>query len=289
MCVNGTIGATARSCNTILGGYLASDEYEKAEKIYAIMRQKKYDVEPQFTEKLQHALSLKRKVVQRRVSMKLDQEQREILIGLLLGGVRIESDVERRNHAIHFEFSENSEIHSNLKMHIHERFYEWLTSSSRSVDEDSDVPSRFSTIAHSYFGFFADQFWIKGRLMIPNLIHRWLSPRVLAYWYMLAGFRISSGDILMKLKVGNREDIERIANALQAKSLACKVKRKGRVFWIGLQGSNATLFWEMVEPYVLETIRDHLAPSSDTTGEESKKGKNDEFDTESDFDDQGLN
>lgn len=290
---NGTIGATARSCNAILGGYLASNVYDKAEKVYDIMRQKKYDVDLQFREKLQHMFSLKRKVVKRRVSMKLDQEQREILIGLLLGGViQIESDEERRNHAIRFEFSESSEIHCRLKMHIHERFYQWLTYSSRSVDEEREVPSRFSTISHSYFGFFADQFWMKGRLMIPKLIHRWLSPRVLAYWYMLGGFRISSsGDILLKVKSGNREDIERVVKALRAKSLACKVKGKGRMFWIGLQGGEAVAFWGMVEPCVLENVRDHLAPCcTGTRGGERQEGKNhDSDDTESDSDGQRLN
>ncbi|ONK55737.1 uncharacterized protein A4U43_C10F480 [Asparagus officinalis] len=287
MYVNGTIGATSRSCNTILRGYLDSDEYEKAEKIYDIMQQKKYDVEPQLVEKLRHVFSRKTKVVKRRVSMKLDQEQREILIGLLLGGIRIESGEERRNHTFHFEFSENSETHSSLRMHVHERFYEWLTSSSRSVDEENEIPFRFSTIAHSYFGFFADQFWLKNRFVVPKLIHRWLSPRVLAYWYMFGGFKIPSGDILLKLKSINREDVERVVKALQAKSLACRVKRKGRVFWIGLQGSNANLFWETVEPYVLENVREILSPCSiNGRGDQREEGESHEFGTESDSDEQ---
>lgn len=286
MHANGTIGANARSCNIILGGYLASDEYVKAEKIYDIICQKKYDIEPHYLEKLEYALSLNRKVVKRRVSMKLDQEQREILIGMLLGGIQIESDEERRNHAIHFEFSEKSNVHSILKMHIHERFYEWLTSSSRPVDEDDKIPHRFSTVAHSYFGFFASQFCLKGRPMIPKLIHRWLSERVLAYWYMYGGFRVSSGDIVLKLKGGNHEDVEMIAKTLQTKSLACRVKRKGRVFWIGFQGSNAVSFWKLVEPYVLENIKDHLTPYGDTVTNITQEDQNYDFDMESDSDEQ---
>ncbi|KAJ6821120.1 pentatricopeptide repeat-containing protein OTP51, chloroplastic [Iris pallida] len=282
MYANGTIGATARSCNAILGGFLASDESDKAERVYDIMRQKKYDVEPPHTEKLQHIFSMKRKVVQRRVSMKLDQEQREILTGMLLGGVRIESDEARRNHAIHFEFTENSEVHAALKTHIHERFYEWLASSCRLPDDNSEVPSRFYTVAHSYFAFFYDQFRTQGRATIPKVIHRWLSQRVLAYWYMYGGFRTSAGDILLKLKAGNREDVVKVAESLQAKSLACKVKRKGRVFWIGLQGSNAVLFWKMIEPYVLENIRDHLMPTTDTAAGEKEQEY--ELDTDSDRD-----
>ncbi|CAL9038455.1 unnamed protein product [Musa banksii] len=260
MHTNGMIGTNARSCNAILDSYLASGECAKAEKVYDIMRQKKYEIEPRSVERLQEVLSLNRKIVKRKVSMKLDEEQREILVGLLLGGVRIESDEERRNHIILFEFSENSNIHSVLRVHIHERFYEWLTLSSRSNDDDNEMPYRFSTIAHSYFGFFADQFWLKGRLMIPKLVHRWLSARVLAYWYMYGGLRSSSGDILLRLKGGSREDTERIIRAFQAKSLGCRVKRKGRVFWMGFQGTNADMFWELVEPYILESVKSLLVP-----------------------------
>nr|QSQ68570.1 chloroplastic pentatricopeptide repeat-containing protein otp51 [Puya raimondii] len=255
---NGTIGTNAKSCNIILEGYLAAGEYAKAEKIYDMMRQKKYDIQPDSLEKLQNGLILNRKVVKKTLSMKLDQEQREILIGLLLGGVQIESDEKRRNHIIHFEFREDSDAHSVLKMHIHERFYEWLTSSSRLVNDRSEIPYKFFTIAHSYFGFFADQFWLNGRPVIPKLIHRWLSPRVLAYWYMYGGLRLLSGDIVLKLKGGKFEDVERIVKSLQAKSIACKVKRKGRVFWIGFQGANADCFWKLIEPYVLDNVKEAM-------------------------------
>ncbi|XP_072987892.1 pentatricopeptide repeat-containing protein OTP51, chloroplastic [Typha latifolia] len=268
MHANRMIGTNAKSCNIILTGYLSVGEYEKAEKVYDIMRQKKYDIQSESLEKLQNGPILDRKVVEKTVSMKLDQEQREILIGLFLGGLQIESDEQRRNHVIHFKFHESSDVHSVLKMHIHERFYEWLTSPDRLIDVDSEIPNQFSTIAHSYFGFFADQFRLKGRPVIPKLIHRWLSPRVLAYWYMYGGFRLSSGDMLLKLKGGNHEDVERVVKSLLAKSLACKIKRKGRVLWIGFQGSSADRFWKMIEPYVLGNVKDATAQHKGITEEE---------------------
>ncbi|KAJ0970935.1 hypothetical protein J5N97_018894 [Dioscorea zingiberensis] len=282
MHMNATIGTNAQSCNTILGGYLSSGEFVKAEKIYDLMCQKKYEIEPQYMEKLDYILSLNRKVIKRPVSMKLDKQQREILMGLLIGGLRIQSDEERRNHAIHFEFNENSNVHSLLKIHIHERFFEWLKSPNVSANGDNEITNRFSTIAHTYFGFFADQFSLKGRPMIPKLIHRWLSPRVLAYWYMYGGLRTSSGDILLKLKGGNREDVERIAKIFQAKSLTCRVKRKGKVFWIGFQGENAVWFWKLTEPYILDNVKDFLTPEGDAMMTEPQEGLFTNFDSESD-------
>ncbi|KAF6142716.1 hypothetical protein GIB67_018427 [Kingdonia uniflora] len=281
---NGTIGINSRSCNTILSGYLLSEDHIEAEKIYDLICKKKYDIQPSLMETLEYVLSLKTKVLKKSVSLKLGTEQREILIGLLLGGLQIESDDERKNHAILFEFNETSSVHYAMKRHIHDQFREWLSTYSKANDENEDIPYQFSSISHSYFGFYADQFFPNGRFVIPKLIHRWLSPRVLAYWYMYGGHRTSMGDILLKLKGGNREDVERIVKALKANSLDCRVKRKGRVFWIGFLGINSSWFWKLTDPYILDDIKHFLRADiqtlEDTVGDEQSLS----FENESDSD-----
>lgn len=265
MQTNGEIGVNARSCNIILSGYLLFGNYLKAEKIYDLMCQKKYAIDPPLMEKLDYVLSLSRKEVRKPVSLKLSKEQREILVGLLLGGLEIESDEGRKNHRIQFEFQKKCSTHSLLRRHIYEQYHEWLHPASKLSDSDIDIPYKFCTVSHSYFGFYADQFWPQGHPAIPNLIHRWLSPRVLAYWYMYGGYRILSGDILLKLK-GSHEGVEKIVKSLREKSMYCKVKRKGRVYWIGLLGSNATWFWKLIEPFILDDLKDSLQAGSDSEG-----------------------
>lgn len=261
---NGAIGVNSRSCNTILGGYLSSGDHAKAEKIYDLMCQKRYDIDSPSMEKLDYVLSLSRKQVKKPISLKLSIEQREILVGLLLGGLQISSDEERKNHMLRFNFSENSSTHSALKRHIHDQYHEWLHPSYKAGKGADDIPSRFCTISHSYFGFYADQFWPKGRPVIPKLIHRWLLPRALAYWYMYGGYRTSSGDILLKLK-GTPKGVEMVVKALKAKSLDCRVKKKGRIFWIGFLGSNSSWFWKVIEPYVLDDMKDSLKAASENS------------------------
>ncbi|XP_057965862.1 pentatricopeptide repeat-containing protein At2g15820, chloroplastic [Malania oleifera] len=288
MVTNGAIGVNSRPCNTILSGYLTSGDYVKAEKIYDLMCQKKYDIESPLMQKIDYVLSLSRKVVKKPISLKLRKEQREALVGLLLGGLQMESDEERKMHTIHFEFNENSPAHSILRRHIHNEYHEWLNSFSRVSDGNDDIPYKFSTISHSYFGFYADQFWPSGKPMIPKLIHRWMSPRVLAYWYMYGGHRSSSGDILLKLK-GSREGAERVIKTLKAKSLDFRVKRKGRVFWIGFLGSNSTWFWKLTEPYILDDLKD-LLRAGDQTFEDGMAGAQDiSFDSGYDSDETASN
>lgn len=288
---NGAIGVNKRSCNFILSGYLSSGDHVKAEKIFDFMCQKKYDIEPSLMEKLDPVLRFKREVINKPMRLKLSKEQRETVIGLLLGGLRMESDENRKNHIIHFEFNENLPTHAVLKRHAYDQYHEWLNSFSKETDARSDddvIPYRFSTIAHSYFSFYADQFWPSGIPMIPKLIHRWLSPRVLAYWYMYGGHRTPAGDILLKLK-GNREGVERIVKTFKAKSFDCKVKQKGRVFWLGFFGSNSTWFWKLTEPYILDDLKDILKPGGQTVGNTMVETPNINFDSGSGSDGRASN
>ncbi|KAK9071160.1 hypothetical protein SSX86_009728 [Deinandra increscens subsp. villosa] len=246
------VGVDSKSCNTILRGYLDGREYVKAEKIYALMNEKKYHIEPDLVKNLERVLSSNEEVVKNPITLKLSKEQREALVGLLLGGLKIESDEKRKNHKLVLKFNENSGVHKVLKSHICNEYNEWM-------DLCGEKDDQITTISHSYFGFYADQFWPQGQPVIPKLIHRWLSPRVLAYWYMYGGYKTSSGDILLKIR-GSEDGVNRIVKALEKKSLTCKVKRKGGFFWIGLLGSNSIWFWKLVDPYILGSLKHHLKP-----------------------------
>ncbi|CAN6444377.1 unnamed protein product [Victoria cruziana] len=284
MQTNGALGANDNACNIILQAYVESGQHDKAEQIYDLMCRKKYEINSSLIDKLDYMLSSRKKVVKKPITLKLEKEQREILIGLLLGGTEMET-VEQRSHLFHFQFKENYFAHYILKLHIHEKFFEWLDPYSRQGNGIEDIPSRLSTTPHSSFGFFGDQFWPKGRPIIPKLIHRWLTPRVLAYWYMYGGHKSSKGDVLLRIKGCALEDVERVVEALKMKSVDCKVKRKGKIFWIGCQDSNATWFWKLVEPYMLPDLKGILNPEyHDSIDMEVSEGDYGDSDSDSGMD-----
>ncbi|CAN0927795.1 Pentatricopeptide repeat-containing protein At2g15820, chloroplastic [Linum grandiflorum] len=272
-----TIGVDSASCNAVLSGWLESGDHVKAEKVYDLMCKKRYDIESSSMQKLEYFLSLSRKDIKRPVSLKLSFEQREALVGLLLGGLVIESDGSRQsqNHyMIRFEFDENTPKHSVLRQHLYLEYREWLHPSCN----DGNVPYKFATVSDTYFGFYADQFWPRGRPVIPKLIHRWMSPRALAYWYMYGGRRSQSGDIWVKLGIDSEdeESVPKVVKALGKRSLECEVRKKDGVFWIGLLGSNAIWFWKLVEPFILDGLQDlHSAETRDVSflvyGDESRE------------------
>jgi hypothetical protein len=125
-------------------------------------------------EKRQSGLLISKKVVKLKpVSMKLEQDQREILIGLLLGGTQMESHAQKGVHIVHFKFQEDSNSYSVLRTHIHERFFEWLPSVYRSFSDESEIPYRFLTIPHSYFS--DDAFW---KIIEPYVLDSFASSTI---------------------------------------------------------------------------------------------------------------
>ncbi|KZV41149.1 pentatricopeptide repeat-containing protein [Dorcoceras hygrometricum] len=277
-----SIGVDARSCNTILRGYLTCCKYTKAKNVYNVMRLKKFDIESSLAEHIGKLHSLGQDM-EKPIKPNLSKEQRETLVGLLLGGLKIEQDgmEKNKNQAIQFLFRENFKIHYFLKRHIYNQFREWLSHTENLVDEDDtgendNCPCRFTTVSHPCFQFYAHQFWPQGRLVIPKLIHRWMTPRVLAYWYMYSGYRTSSGDILLKF-IGDKDDALRIVKTLKTKTLDSRVKTKGSVFWIGLLGSNAVQFFKLIEPFILADVREYLEAANELG--DGALGPKDDFDS----------
>lgn len=255
---DGRIGINSSSCSSILRCYLSRGEYVKAAKINDLMRQKNYDVklEPQWMEKLDYALSLKKNVPKAPIKSKLSKEQREIIVGMLLGGLQIITTEKRKKSVVIFEFDEKLESHSVLRRHVYDQYHDWLAQSDAEAHDSEDVPYYFTTIPHAYFRFYAEQFLPDGKPVIPRLLHRWLSAPVLAYWYMYGGHRTLKGDILLQLK-GSQEGVERIVASLKEKSLDCRMRKRGSVYWIGFLGSNSQSFWALIEPFVLDDLK-HL-------------------------------
>ncbi|XP_078434828.1 endonuclease [Wolffia australiana] len=251
---NAEIGINSCSCNALLRAALASNDEAMAEDIHRLMKQKRYEVDPL----LDRILGSKKKKIVRQpaVRLKLDVEQREILIGMLLGGLHLKGDESGRTHSVHFEFSRESPVHSLLRGEVHRQFLDWVEQR-----EEDDLFEEFSTVPHWVFNFFADKFRPNGRAVVPVLIARWASPRALAYWYMYSGLRSSAGDVLLRLKgVVDEEDALRIVRVLQGMSMGCGVKKRGRSFWVGLRGADAARFWDVTEPYILDGVKTLLNP-----------------------------
>lgn len=195
----------------------------------------------------------------RRTSLKLSKLQREILVGILLGDACLET----RNSGRTFRLKvEQSVAHERYLVHLHEQFRCWTLSpphSVRRVRRGVVTESlSFSTVSHSAFRFYGHQFYIDGKKRVPELIHRWLTPRGLAYWLMDDGSiksRQSKG-VIINTHGFCPSDVERLVSVLSgAFGMQCSCRRQRDGIQIYISGSSYERVIALVEPFFIPDMR----------------------------------
>lgn len=145
-------------------------------------------------------------LVEYKKTLELTDIQRECIIGTLLGDATImkpRKDIYFPN--IKWEQAIKNQEYIN---HLYEVMEPWIgtppvvrkITGGGAKDRQS---TWFKTYQHPSFQHYMNQFYIEDpdlrgrrRKRIPELLHRWLTPRVLAYWFMDDGNLVPSGYVL---------------------------------------------------------------------------------------------
>ncbi|KAH9297772.1 hypothetical protein KI387_029454 [Taxus chinensis] len=262
---DGAMGIKSKACNIMLEGYLNAGQGAKIRQLYDQMCLKKYDVEPLLMQPIKYSINLGNEDINRHLSLTLTAEQREISTAILLSGAILESHDKNKTFELHFEFNKKLEFCDILKTNLYVNFFEWLKPLDRLNAQAEEMPWHFSTVNHHSFRFYADHFRPGGKMAIPRLIHRWLSPRTLAYWYMYGGWKSTSGDIVFYGMSYRVKEGEIIVKAFKAKSIDCVINRCGKLFQIRCQGKDAMRLWKLMEPYILDDLKEILKPEDRVT------------------------
>ena len=200
--------------------------------------------------------------------LKLTPEQKEVLIGLMLGDGHLETQNRGRTYRLKIE---QSEKHRAYVQHLYRLFEAWV----RTPPQPKVVRSRghvsrnwwFQTLSHGAFRFYAQQFYQDGRKHVPRLIHRWLTPRALAYWFMDDG-SIKSGQskaVLFNTQGFERNEVQRLCEVLQEKFALEAKPRKQREGWqIYISGRSYETFRALIEPYLIPEMRYKLPAARQT-------------------------
>lgn len=200
--------------------------------------------------------------------LKLTREQREVLVGLLLGDAHLET--QNRGHTYRLKI-EQSERHKAYVEHLYQVFQPWvLTPPQPKTVYSRGHESRnwwFQTVSHEAFRFCAHQFYRDGRKRVPPLIHRWLTPRALAYWLMDDGSRKSdqSRGVILNTQGYSREEVKRLVKVLQEKfGLMAKQRKQREGYQIYISGESWEHLRELIEPYLIPEMQYKLFPARPT-------------------------
>lgn len=192
-------------------------------------------------------------------------EQREILIGLLLGDAHLETRSGGKTFRIKFE---QSLKHKDYIHTIFEIFKEWVSNPPK---EKSSVRNGkifkkiwFQTESCGELRFYGQSFYRDKKKVVPKLIHRLLTPRALAFWYMDDGLIKSkqSKGLILNTQSFSFNEVEKLCEVLNSKFRLISKPRRQRDGWqIYISGRSYERFRELVDPFMHSSMMYKIPPS----------------------------
>ena len=193
--------------------------------------------------------------------LELTKEQREILVGLMLGDGCLESQNKGRTFRLKIE---QSNLHKDYVDWLYGKFKEFVLTEPKTkiktIGEKKYLNYGFQTLSCGNLRFFAYQFYSKKltEKQIPRLIKRFLTPLALTIWFMDDG-QIKSRKhraLLINSQCYSRNDLRLLQNALEEKfNIKTTLKKEKRGFRIYLLSETINNFLELVSPYILPSMK----------------------------------
>lgn len=187
-------------------------------------------------------------------ALSLSKRQREILVGTLLGDAHLETRTRGNTYRLKIEHSEKQKEYL---FWLHKEFKGWtLQEPKRKVRADGRVSYEMVTISHSAFRFYAHQFYVDGKKVIPRMISKLLTPLGIALWYMDDGSLKSSRHKTHNIHTlgYSKSDIERVCNVLKDSfGIVATLHRQRNTTWrIYIKSESSEKFTSLV----YETMKD---------------------------------
>lgn len=199
----------------------------------------------------------------------LSQIQKDILIGTLLGDASMQAMTGNQLSNIKFEQVSRQEAYVN---HLYEHFADWVGTPPQirhikgggAADRQSIW---FRTYKHSSFTFYKNIFYKvdsqgKQYKIVPTLIHRWLTPRALAYWFMDDGTanRNKDGQIesfFLSTQGFSYADQKILTKALGYNfGLAVNVHKDKEHYRLSILSQSKDTFLDLIKPFLLPCFAD---------------------------------
>ena len=202
---------------------------------------------------------------------KLTKIQCETLVGILLGDSSLQTESNGRTYRLRVS---QSEQHKDYLFHLYEVFQN-LTASQpiRYEFSDSRNPNKmyarwsFSTTQQACFRFYGQQFYAENTKKVPKLIHKWLTPRSIAYWYMDDGAQKWKGKSLaVRFCTDNflKNEVQLLAKLLHTKfGLMTSLQKKNKKYRVYVKTTSYETLKNLIFPYFIESMQ-HKFPEKIT-------------------------
>jgi len=216
------------------------------------------------------------KLIEYKKTLKLNTIQKEILVGTLLGDATLSKS---KSIALNVKF-EQKLANKEYVNHLYEIFEPYVGTPPRVRNiTGGGAKDRhsiwFRTYRHIDFKFYYDLFYRKTnnnnstdlrKKRVPKLIHKFLTPRALAYWYMDDGSCYYKKSKNSQQKVHNfntqsfsYEDIKILKEALKLNfNFDTNIYRDRDYYLLYIQPQSTDGFTKLIKPFLLEIFDSKL-------------------------------
>ena len=182
-------------------------------------------------------------------TISLNNIQREILIGVLLGDASISLRNGKPVYSVKFEQSISNKEYIN---HLYSVFGPFVGQIPLEYKQKSIW---FRTYRHICFKYYYDIFYcgINDKKKVPKCIYKLLSPRSLAYWYMGNGsFTAAPNSIYLHTQGFDLPDQHLLCDVLKNKyDIICNIHKDKSYYRLYITTESVSLFISLVKPYIL--------------------------------------
>lgn len=202
--------------------------------------------------------------------IQITSTQKDILFGTLLGDAWLESSTKGKTYRYGFKQKLDQKTYV---QHVWNSFQPLCGS----IPIENNGCLQFKTLTLGALRFYAHQFYPnQSKKRVPPLIHRWLTPRALAYWYMDDGYKDKTNGCLLCTDGFEKKDVEKLCTALKKNfDFNCNLRKvklhvqnlksttniqpepkvTPKFVWrIYIQSSSGLKFRTLVSPYIVESM-----------------------------------
>lgn len=194
-----------------------------------------------------------------KLGLKLSDYQRQIIIGLLLGDGHLETQNNGRTYRLKIEHTYWQKEYTEW---LYQIFKDWvLTSPQEKYQVVNGVQYKkiwFSTISHGAFRFYAQQFYRHKHKILPKLIHKWLSPMVLAIWFMDDGSTKSKQHraLILNTQSFTVLELRRLIGVIKDRfNIEMTLRKQRNRHQLLVASQTVGKFVEIIKPYILPSMR----------------------------------
>lgn len=192
-------------------------------------------------------------------TLKLSNIQRNILVGTLLGDAYLEPRGKAPNYRYIFSQKKAQQVYVE---HIYNHFEAWCSKgpaiSKTGVNKDGEITESyyFKTCTHSSLTFYANQFYnLDGKKIVPKLLHKWLTPMALAYWFMDDGSISRNLGYNLNTQNFSLYEQEILADALGRKyNLEVNIHKDRSNYRLYITSKSKDSFTDIIKPFILPSF-----------------------------------